>query len=221
MFRQLRVLTIAMGWVLCLNVMVENAEVFARDLDCLIEPFVVVTVSSPEVGLLEEVSVDRGDVVEKDQVVAVLDSSVESATGSVNHARARLTNDRLADMELRKSTAEIARRTIRSPIPGVVMERSLSTGEFAKQDPILKIAQLDPLRVEAFAPVAMLGKIVVGAEAQVLPQAPVNGTYQATVTVVDRVIDAASGTFGVRLELPNPNFLLSAGLKCKLRFAKE
>lgn len=221
MFRQSRVLAMMMGGVLGLGLMGQSAEVLARDLDCLIEPFVVVTVSSPEVGLLEDVLVDRGDVVEKGQIVAVLDSSVESATGSVNHARARLTNDRLADMELRKSTAEIARRTIRSPISGVVMERSLSTGEFAKQDPILKIAQLDPLRVEAFAPVSLLGKIVVGSEAQVLPQAPVNGSYSAIVTVVDRVIDAASGTFGVRLELPNPNFLLSAGLKCKLRFAKE
>ncbi len=221
MFRQSHVLAMMMGGVLSLGLMGQSAEVFARDLDCLIEPFVVVTVSSPEIGLLEEVLVDRGDIVEKGQIVAVLDSSVELATGSVNHARARLTNDRLADMELRKSTAEIARRTIRSPISGVVMERSLSTGEFAKQDPILKIAQLDPLRVEAFAPVSLLGKIVVGAEARVLPQAPVNGSYPAIVTVVDRVIDAASGTFGVRLELPNPNFLLSAGLKCKLRFGKE
>ena len=215
------VLAIVMGLVVFQGGVGKGFDVFARDLDCLIEPYVVVTVSSPEVGLLEEVAVDRGDVVEKDQVVAVLDSSVESATGAVNHARARLTNDRLADMELRKSNAELARRIIKSPIPGVVVERSLSTGEFAKQDPILKIAQLNPLRVEAYAPVAMLGKVVVGAEAQVLPQAPVNGSYAATVTVVDRVIDAASGTFGIRLELPNPNYQLSAGLKCKLRFAKE
>jgi multidrug efflux pump subunit AcrA (membrane-fusion protein) len=38
------------------------------------------------------------------------------------------------------------------------------------------------------------------------------------VTVVDRVVDAASGTFGVRLEVPNPNYRLPAGLKCKARF---
>ena len=40
----------------------------------------------------------------------------------------------------------------------------------------------------------------------------------ARVTVVDRVVDAASGTFGVRLELPNPDYRLPAGLKCKVRF---
>ena len=36
----------------------------------------------------------------------------------------------------------------------------------------------------------------------------------------DRVVDAASGTFGVRLELPNPGYRLPAGLKCKVRFPR-
>ena len=36
------------------------------------------------------------------------------------------------------------------------------------------------------------------------PEPPIGGTYAATVTAVDHVLDAASGTFGVRLALPNP-----------------
>jgi multidrug efflux pump subunit AcrA (membrane-fusion protein) len=53
----------------------------------------------------------------------------------------------------------------------------------------------------------------------VTPEAPLNGTsYNARVSVVDRVVDAASGTLGVRLELPNPGYRLPAGLKCKVRF---
>ena len=196
------------------------ASVLARDLDCLIEPFVLVTITSPEVGILKSVDVDRGDMVEVGQVIASLDSRLEAATGAVNHARAKLTNERLADLELRRSMAEMARRKIVSPIKGVVLERSLSTGEFAKQDPIVKLAQLDPLRVEVFVPVSMLNKIHVGMEAQVLPEAPVNGNYAAKVTVVDKVLDAASGTFGVRLELPNPDYKVPAGLRCKIRFPK-
>jgi len=35
------------------------------------------------------------------------------------------------------------------------------------------------------------------------------------------VIDAASGTFGVRMELPNPKFRLPAGLKCRVAFHKK
>jgi hypothetical protein len=44
------------------------------------------------------------------------------------------------------------------------------------------------------------------------------GTYIAKVIIVDRVIDAASGTFGVRLEIPNPEYQLPAGPKCRMIF---
>ena len=40
---------------------------------------------------------------------------------------------------------------------------------------------------------------------------------KARVTVVDRVADAASSTFGVRLEIANPGNRIPGGLKCKLR----
>jgi len=55
--------------------------------------------------------------------------------------------------------------------------------------------------------------------AEVYPEDPVGGRYDATVDVVDRVFDAASGTIGVRLNLRNPDYALPAGLKCQVRFA--
>ncbi len=64
----------------------------------------------------------------------------------------------------------------------------------------------------------MLGKVKVGMKAEVRPESPVGGVHLGLVTVVDRVLDAASGTFGVRLELPNPKYRLPAGLRCKVRF---
>jgi hypothetical protein len=36
--------------------------------------------------------------------------------------------------------------------------------------------------------------------------------------IVDRVVDAASGTFGVRLELSNSDLRLPAGRKCNVTF---
>jgi multidrug efflux pump subunit AcrA (membrane-fusion protein) len=38
----------------------------------------------------------------------------------------------------------------------------------------------------------------------------------ARVTHVDRIIDAASNTFRVRLALPNPGHRLPAGARCKV-----
>lgn len=127
-------------------------------------------------------------------------------------------NKRLAVLDVRRAAAELAVRTIRSPINGVVMERLLSPMEQTKQTPIVRLAQLDPLRVEVFAPIALLGKVSVGMAAEVLLEIPVGGVPTARVTVVDQVVDAASGTFGVRLELSNPGYRLPAGLKCKVRF---
>jgi multidrug efflux pump subunit AcrA (membrane-fusion protein) len=129
-------------------------------------------------------------------------------------------NQRIAELELERARAALALRTVRSPITGVVTERLVDPGEFARGLPIAKIAQIDPLRVEVFAPVALLGKVSVGMEAEVMPEAVSDGVYRVRVTVVDRVVDAASGTFGVRLELPNPDYRLPAGLKCKVRFVQ-
>jgi len=127
-------------------------------------------------------------------------------------------NMRVAQLELERAEAALALRTIRSPFTGIVTDRLLSPGELVDKAPILKLARIDPLRVEVFVPVAMLGRIGVGSRATVIPEAPLNTPLEASVTVVDRVVDAASGTFGVRLEMPNPDNRLPAGLKCKARF---
>ena len=191
-----------------------------EELNCLIHPEVVITITAPVGGLLETVQVNRGDLVREGQVLATLDTRVERAIGAVQHAQAELSNRRLADLELQRTAAEVALRTIKSPVNGVVVERFMHPGEFPKQEKILKLAQIDPLRVEVYAPVAMLGKIALGKTAYVKPEPPVTGEYAAKVTVVDRVVDAASGTFGVRLELPNHDLKLPAGLKCTVRFGK-
>ena len=45
---------------------------------------------------------------------------------------------------------------------------------------------------------------VPGDDVTVPAKAPVNGSYKAVVTVVHTVVDWASGTFDVRLQLPSP-----------------
>jgi RND family efflux transporter MFP subunit len=125
---------------------------------------------------------------------------------------------RVARLDVARAKAVLGLRRIHSPVNGVVVDRILSPGEYADPPQVLEIAQIDPLRVEVFAPLAVVGKISVGTRAEVMPEAPIGGVYEATVTVVDRVIDAASGTLGVRLALPNPDFALPAGLKCRVLF---
>jgi RND family efflux transporter MFP subunit len=129
----------------------------------------------------------------------------------------------LAALESRRQAELLQQRRLRSPFNGVVTERLQHPGELAQTGEsaraILKLAQTHPLRVEVVLPVALYGKVVNGAKAEVVTEAPVAGRYAATVRIVDRVVDSASGTFGVRLELQNPKGDIPAGIKCRVRFA--
>ena len=127
----------------------------------------------------------------------------------------------IAKLELARAQAFLNQRSVKSPISGVIVERFKSPGEFVEDEPILRLAQLDPLSVEVILPASMFGQISTGQLAKIMPEAPKNGVYQAEVTIVDRVIDASSGTFGVRLELPNPDHKLPGGLKCNVDFLNK
>lgn len=217
--------------------------------ECILEPHVTANIGSPADGVLEKVLVDRGDRVSKGQLLARLTSGVEEANIEVTKARLKFSqvkvsrNEELANkslipeidkdemvMENKVNQVTLHRdeeilklRHIFSPFDGVVVERLLSAGEHVRPDKaqILKLAQVDPLNVEMILPASMFGTIKVGMVADVLPDAPVNGQYQAKVVIVDSVVDAASGTFGVRLNLPNPGNKIPAGFKCKVRFGKS
>ncbi len=128
---------------------------------------------------------------------------------------------RIAELEMNRAAELLSQRTIRSPVDGVVVERFMSPGEYVEDRPVLKIARIDPLYVEVILSVDSLGLVRKGMDAEVRPREPVGGTYAAVVTVVDRVVDAASSTFGVRLEMANPENRISAGVNCTVTFLES
>ena len=127
----------------------------------------------------------------------------------------------LANFELKKAQAIVNRCWVKSPISGVVVERFVSPGEYVDGQPLLRVAQIDPLRVEVIVPAQMFGRIIPGLTATIVPELPEYGEQIATVTIVDKLIDAASSTFGVRLELPNAEQQMPSGLRCLVRFEFE
>jgi RND family efflux transporter MFP subunit len=130
-------------------------------------------------------------------------------------------SQRLASLELQQAFALLERRTIRSPISGVVVERFMAPGEVVVDEKtILTIAQIDPLRVEVILPSALFGSVRPGMRAAVEPEFG-EQVHVASVRLVDRLIDAASGTFGVRLDLPNPDHSIPGGLHCQVHFLSE
>jgi RND family efflux transporter MFP subunit len=148
------------------------------------------------------------------------EASTDAAMGKFATKEAEL-NWQVAQLEVMHQEELLKQRTILSPIDGVVVERTLSAGEYTNETKhILTIAQIDPLNVEVFVPISYYGQTVVGSQAEVFPESPFGGHYLATVAVVDHVMDAASGTFGVRLRLANPDYLIPAGINCKIHFTE-
>ncbi len=115
--------------------------------------------------------------------------------------------------------AQLQLRTIRSPTAGVIADRYLSAGERVEEKPVFRVAVVDPLRVEVVLPASLYGSLRAGMGMSITPEFPGAGPRTAKVVLVDRLIDGASNTFRVRLELPNANMALPAGLRCKADMA--
>ena len=149
------------------------------------------------------------------------DTRTELQQAEANKLQAK-DNRRLAEIEQRRLGELIEQRRLRSPINGVVTERLQQVGEIAQAGDnaraVLRLAQTHPLRVEVVLPVAMYGKVKPGQKARIEAEQPLSGKYEATVSIVDKVVDSASGTFGVRLELPNPSRDIPAGIRCRVSF---
>lgn len=252
-----------------------SSPALAVPFDCLIEPMQTVELASPVTGLLDRVTVKRGDRVAKGQVVALLESRAEQAAAELARYKseqvgptslaekkvefskrkfdrrrslaaeklmAQQESDdaesefRLAESEYQvaKENRQIARiefqqqssllnlRTIRSPFDGVVVDQMAYPGEVTEpggtKKAILKLAQLDPLRVHVILPKSVFGKPTIGMTVDVSPEIPAKSRYVAKVKSIDRLIDAASGTFVIYLEMPNSKLDIPAGVKCKASF---
>ena len=219
-----------------------EAFAFAQPLDCVINPSIVADLGSGAPGVLDRVLVERSDFVKVGDVVAELESGVETAALELARARAAEfdsqmntalgqdwkprrseAGDRqaLADLELQYAQESLKRRTIRSPIEGVVMKRFKVAGEHVEDQPVVRVAQIDPLHVEVAVPVERLGAVSKGMQALVWTESAGSTKWQATVDRIDRIADTNSGTYGVRLSMNNPDHLIPVGLRCRVHFVPE
>lgn len=127
----------------------------------------------------------------------------------------------IARVNLELAQTQLALKTIKSPIDGIVVDRYTMVGESVTDRAIMKLAKIDPLTVELIAPTEYFGLIQAGMDVDIHPEQPANQLFKATVTLVDQLIDPASGTFTVRMELPNPDEKLVGGVNCLAQFAFE
>ena len=161
----------------------------------------------------------RIDNLQAKKVVSVQDQDEAARAAKLGQWQLAVAQDnlRLAKLDTRRAEAALALRRVVSPFDGVVVERFKSPGEFVDKEAILRVAQLDPLRIEVIVPIARYREFAVGQTVTVYPETDPELPWQVPVTAVDAVGDPASGTFRARLEYPNPGQRHLAGIKCMAR----
>jgi multidrug efflux pump subunit AcrA (membrane-fusion protein) len=103
----------------------------------------------------------------------------------------------------------------------VIAERYMSPGERVEEKPIVRVATIDPLRVEVVLPAALFGLVRLDDTLMVTPDTPNTAPRPAKIVLVDRLLDGPSNTFRVRLALSNPGGELPAGVRCTVDLGLE
>lgn len=166
---------------------------------------------------LEQVETLRRRGVASIQALNEVTAEVEVARNLVREAEI---DREMSRMEAMRVEAILEQRTLRSPADGIVLQRHRGAGEYAsEQAPVLTMVTVDPLWAEVLLPAAALGRVTIGEIVTLRIEAPVSRDVLGRVIVIDPVIDAASRTFGVRVEIDNPRGALPAGLRCEPHFA--
>ncbi len=145
-------------------------------------------------------------------------------------------NKTLAEMEYRRQQLLLAERQLLAPFGGVILRTMKEEGEgVAELEPIAVLVRLDPIWVECHLPPKMFARVRVGTHAVVQrgdatrggepktgdppsDNAAASVKREAVVVAADPLVDAASSTFRVTLEIPNADGAFIAGILAAVSF---
>ncbi|MHC4695894.1 MAG: efflux RND transporter periplasmic adaptor subunit [Planctomycetota bacterium] len=119
--------------------------------------------------------------------------------------------------EFERAQLVLAERRLLAPFDGVILRTLKEVGEGVDElEPIAILVKLDPVWVECNLPAVLFGEITVGQPAG----AQVAGRSRAgKVVAVDPLVDAASDTFRVIVEVPNADGAIVGGVTATALFA--
>lgn len=113
----------------------------------------------------------------------------------------------------RLSELEYGYTRIRAPIDGVVTHRHLKLGNtITANEPAFRITALDPLIAYIHIPEREFRRLEPGQEAELALDAIPGQTFRAFVKRISPVVDPATGTFKVTMEVPGDDSRLKPGM---------
>jgi membrane fusion protein, heavy metal efflux system len=147
---------------------------------------------------------------------AVSQKVLEQAQDDFNAARSEVqrAQDRLKNLHITARQSD-GRFALRSPIPGVVVERNVNPGMEVRPDrdaPLFVVSNLKKLTLLMAVFEVNLNKIRLGQKLSVSVPAYPGEMFPATVQYIAQVLDEKTHTVQVRCELPNADGRLLPGM---------
>jgi RND family efflux transporter MFP subunit len=151
---------------------------------------------------------------QEDRDKAKLD--MDLAQVSIENAKGQ---KKVYELTVARDQDDLKRMMIRAPFAGDVFRIMNRAGEAAlEQRPVVKMVCVDPLYVIAYPTIATKEQVHVGMKAVLALENAPGKRFPCTVSIVDVAADASSGTYRVKLTLPNPDGKITAGSRGTVTF---
>lgn len=204
-----------------------------------IEAFADATVIAKVGGEVRQILVEEGDEVKSGDVLARLDGDrlrLEMEQAGANLRKLQRDYQRNVDlkdrglisagdfekiqyeMEALQATFDLAAleldyTRIRAPIDGVISERFIKVGNtIAINAPTFHVTSFEPLISYLHVPEREYRRIDPGRKASIFVDALAGEEFTATVSRVSPVVDPATGTFKISIEITDPTRRLKPGM---------
>lgn len=216
----------------------------ASTAEALVKPFRAVSVSTPVAGTLQTLAVREGASVKRGDTLAALAQEAEELDVERlekvlekrvfdDRGAAKLFTDRvisedeavekrlereIAELQLRRARVELARRTLRAPLAGLVVATHREEGEWV--DPgavVFEIVNIDQVYAELLVTPEEAAPLRVGQ--RLSARFPVLGAtdFPGVVEFIDPRVGASSGLMTVRLLIENPGHRIRPGYRGQVR----
>jgi membrane fusion protein, multidrug efflux system len=236
-----------------INVEVLNLEPTAFTLTARISGTVQanrdVMVSAEESGVIRELPVEKGRVVEAGEPLARIDDRLLATQVREAEARAALAREtwerrqrlfevdragsELAYLEARyqaeQAEAQLAslqerleRTVVRAPITGILETREVEVGTMVSAGtPVARIVQVNPVKITGGVPERFAGVIGPGALVRVTFDVLRDEEFRGTLDYVGATVNPRNRTFSVELTLPNRDRVIKPEMVANLEITRE
>lgn len=141
-----------------------------------------------------------------------------SATAQRDLATANLAQ---ANAALRRAREVQSNATVTSPVNGFVVERNYDNGAMPGDKPIVVVADLQQMKLEAGVSELEAGRLRVGLKAQVAVQAKPGQTFSGELAAIAPEVDERNRHFQIEVRVPNQGRNLLSGMYASARIVES